>query len=183
MYLDIDQIHRPAVPPDVSPVKGILSLYSFFMLSPGVFAARPYSCWCPACSHARGRGQGMVSAGNKLNVPGCMRSKLTVWEEFKVTSTEAAGIANREKRLEERCTKLRPHLKPGNYAAVQARERWSTAEEVHLRPGHHWVFELGDAGGGKGCFEKTFKLARRTWEMYKVRNRAVVQTLALALES
>ena len=45
------------------------------------------------------------------------------------------------------------------------------------------VFELGDAGGGKGCFEKTFKLARRTWEMYKVRNRAVVQTLALALES
>ena len=110
----------------------------------------------------------MVSAGSKLNVPGCTRSKLTVWDEFKVTSKEAAGIANREKRLEERRTKLRPHLKPGNYAAVQARERWSTAEDVHLRPGHHWVFELGDAGGGKGCFEKTFKLARRTWEMYKV---------------
>ena len=172
MYLDIDQIHRPAVPPDVSPVKGILSLYSFFMLSPGVFAGRPYSCWCPACSLARGRGQGMVSAAyGKLDVPGCTRCKLTVWEEFKVTSTEKAGIANREKRLAERRTKIRPHFKPGNYGSVQARERWSTAEDVHLRPGHHWLFEFGDAGGEKGCFEKTFKLAHRTWEMYKVRTR------------
>ena len=29
MYLDIDQINRPAVPDDVSPVKGILSHYSY----------------------------------------------------------------------------------------------------------------------------------------------------------
>ena len=109
----------------------------------------------------------MASTGNKLQVAGCSRAHLTVWEEFKVASTERTGIANREKRLQERRSKIRPHLKPGNYAAVQARERWSTAEDVHLRPGHHWVFELGDAGDGKGCFEKTFKLARRTWEMYK----------------
>ena len=128
-----------------------------------------YSCWCAACSQVRGRGLGMVSAGyGKLNVPGCIRSNLTVWEEFKVTSTEAAGIANRNKRLEERRAKIRPHFKPGNYASVQARERWSTAEAVHLRPGHHWVFELGDAGGEKGCVEKRFKLLRSKWEMYKV---------------
>ena len=64
--------------------------------------------------------------------------------------------------------KVRAALPEGKHASVQARERWSTAEEVHLRPGHHWVFELGNAGGEKGSCEKTFKLARRMWEMYKV---------------
>jgi hypothetical protein len=31
MYLDADEIERPASPPDVSPVKGILSSYSFLL--------------------------------------------------------------------------------------------------------------------------------------------------------
>ena len=30
-------------------------------------------------------------------------------------------------------------------AAVQARELWSTEEQVHMRPGHFWACELGDA--------------------------------------
>ena len=54
------------------------------------------------------------------------------------------------------------------------RELWSTKEEVHLRPGHHWLFELGDAGDGT-CFEtlpggkgkKAFELAARKWVDYK----------------
>jgi hypothetical protein len=32
MYLDTDQIVRPVTPPDVSPVIGILSCYSFLFL-------------------------------------------------------------------------------------------------------------------------------------------------------
>lgn len=38
-------------------------------------------------------------------------------------------------------------LKAGKFAAVQARELWSTEEKIHLRPGHFWVCELGDADG------------------------------------
>ena len=87
---------------------------------------------------------------------------------LKVVDKVRAALPEGKRERQERRAKFRPHLKPGNYASVQARERWSTAEEVHLRPGHHWVFELGNAGGEKGSCEKTFKLARRTWEMYKV---------------
>ena len=36
MYLEADEIVRPVAPPDVSPVKGILSSYSFLFLdTPG----------------------------------------------------------------------------------------------------------------------------------------------------
>ena len=51
MYLDTDQIVRPVAPPDVSPVKGILSSYSFLFLdTPGHYCIRKYICWCNACS-------------------------------------------------------------------------------------------------------------------------------------
>jgi hypothetical protein len=43
--------------------------------------------------------------------------------------------------------KLKPLLKAGKFAAIQARELWSTEERVHLRPGHFWPCELGDADG------------------------------------
>ena len=101
MYLDIDQINRPAVPDDVSPVHGILSHYSFLFLSAGVYAMRAHSCWCRACSRVRGRGSalGTSSRGSYLDVPGCTRSKLTVLKEDKFVVMRAAGIANRHKRL------------------------------------------------------------------------------------
>ena len=54
---------------------------------------------------------------------------------------------------------LRP-ISPGKFAAVQARERWSTEEEIHLRPGHYWLLELGDAGDGTPI-ERSF-VARTT---------------------
>ena len=59
---------------------------------------------------------------------------------------------------------------------VQARELWSTKEEIRLRPGHHWLFEFGDGGDGT-CIDKpsehelhadgSFKLAPRKWVEYK----------------
>ena len=35
-----------------------------------------------------------------------------------------------------------------------------------MRPGHHWLSELGDAGDGTSC-ENEFKLGARRWEDYK----------------
>lgn len=86
MYLDATEIKRPEVPDDVSPVNGILSHYSFMMLSPRVYAMRPWSCWCRACSLVRGRGPqwGTVSDGAYLRVPGCLHKQLTTWKEGRV---------------------------------------------------------------------------------------------------
>jgi hypothetical protein len=108
LYLDIDQIDRPQVPDDVGPVPGIASHYSYFFLSRGVLAMRPYICFCPACSCVRGRGPelGTVSRGSFLDVPGCTSTKLTVWQERQITVTRAAGVANRQKRLAELWAKL-----------------------------------------------------------------------------
>ncbi len=49
---------------------------------------------------------------------------------------------------------------------MQAREVWSTEGEVHMRPGHHWLCEFGDAGNGTSC-EKEFNLSQRTREDYR----------------
>ena len=35
----------------------------------------------------------------------------------------------------------------GKFISAQARVLWSQEERVHMRPGHHWVAELGDADG------------------------------------
>eukprot|EP00966_Prymnesium_polylepis_P235790 5453297-Prymnesium_polylepis.1 len=175
MYLDTSEISRPAAPDDVSPnssnsrhtallpslsqqrplivlwqvspVKGILSHYSFMMLSRGIYAMREWSCWCAACSRVRGRGPelGTVSDGRLLQVPGCTHSKLTVWREDQFAISKAVGPANRKKRLAELWAELEPTIKPGKYGCVQVRELWGQGEERHYRPGHHWVFEFGDA--------------------------------------
>ena len=95
--------NRPASPPDVSPCKGIQSHYSFLFLgTPGHYAMRKWSCWCPACSRMRGRGYGAISQGSYLVVPDCQRKKLTIWEEDKFTVKAASGIKERQKRLAER---------------------------------------------------------------------------------
>ena len=113
-----------------------------------LYAMRKYSCWCLACSCVRGRGPayGTVSRGSYLDVPNCARKKLTVWKEDRFTVTKEAGIEKRKKRVAEMVAKEVTKAKPGAWGCVQARELWSTEEDVHLRPGHHWIFEFGDAG-------------------------------------
>ena len=49
---------------------------------------------------------------------------------------------------------------------MQADELWSESERIHLRPGHHWVFEFGDAGDGS-CVKRRFELAPRSWTEYE----------------
>lgn len=169
MYLDASEIHRPDVPDDVSPISGILSHYSFMLLSRGVYAMREWSCWCPPCSRVRGRGPpfGTISEGRLLSVPGCKRVNLTVWREGEITTTKGSGIVNRRRRLAEVWREIEHQMAPGKFACVQVRELWSTTEERHYRPGHHWVCELGAAADGS-CVEKSFdKLPHRSWVVYK----------------
>ena len=139
------------------------------MLSRGIYAMREWSCWCPACSRVRGRGRelGTVSDGRLLRVPGCTHSKLTVWREDQFAVSKAVGPANRKKRLAELWAELEPTIKPGKYGCVQVRELWGQGEERHYRPGHHWVFEFGDAGDGT-CVEKPFSgMPHRSFQVYK----------------
>jgi hypothetical protein len=41
-------------------------------------------------------------------------------------------------------------VKPGVWGCVQERAQWYwyTEEDAHIRPGHHWLCEFGDAGNG-----------------------------------
>jgi len=173
MYLDAEEIVRPESPPVVSVCKGILTSYSFLFLgTQRHYAMRRYSCWCPACSRVRGRGpaSGTVSDGAFLKVPNCDRKELSVWKEAHFTVTQEAGIQQRKKRVAEMITKELAKAKPGAWGCVQAREQWSEEEQIHLRPGHHWIFEFGEAPDGTSC-EFTFAFSplqpKRNGVVYK----------------
>ena len=84
--------------------------------------------------------------------------------------TQAAGIQQRKKRVAEMIAKELEKAKPGAWGCVQAREQWSEDEQIHLRPGHHWIFEFGEAPDGTSC-EFTFSFSpcqpRRNGVVYK----------------
>ena len=56
-------------------------------------------------------------------------------------------------------------LKAGKHAAIQARALWSTEERVHLRPGHFWACELGDADGKGSPIIHTFIKKNESFEL------------------
>ena len=107
-----------------------------------------------------------MSRGNFLDTPGCFRSKLPVWKEEQFTVLPGQGMNQWEKRVTEWVAKALPLAKPGVWVCVQARTRWSTEEDAFMRPGHHWLFEFGDAGNGTSCV-KQFNLEHRKWEDYR----------------
>ena len=76
------------------------------------------------------------------------------------------GIEQRKKRVAEWVAKALPSVKPGVWGCVQARTQWSTEEDAHMRPGHHWLCEFGDAGNGTSC-ERQFNLDHRKCEDYR----------------
>jgi hypothetical protein len=126
VYLDVEEISRPAAPLDVSLCKGILSSYSFFFLGkPQDYAMRPYSCWCNACSRVRGRGYGTAMGWwGTLEVPGCARYKLTVRKEGHFTVEPKVGIARRAQRMDETVAKALLMVKPGSWGCVQSHDLW-----------------------------------------------------------
>lgn len=155
LYIDKDEIVWPAGEmPDYSTFPSISMRYSF-LACPGagrVGGAR-FSCWCPAHMLAFETGEGM---DNLLDVVACPRRHLNRYEhgrsyrcgfeEATITCTQALGLGNAKARQKALWLELKPLLKPSKFAAVQARVLWALEEQVHMRPGHFWACELGDAG-------------------------------------
>ena len=67
------------------------------------------------------------------------------WREQSIKDL-GTGLAGRRKDAQAKGRTLAKKLKPGDFFAVQARERWSTAEVVHERPGHFWVAQTRLSG-------------------------------------
>jgi len=93
-----------------------------------------------------------------LDIPGCCRHHLSTFQgsEQTITCTAAAGLANQKMRAKALWAELKRVLKAGRHVAIQARELWSTEERRHLRPGHFWGAELGDADGKGSPIIHTF---------------------------
>jgi uncharacterized protein (DUF111 family) len=128
---------------------------------PRHYAKRPFSCWCQACSRVRGRGLGSQSSDPHLLVAVCTRTKQTAWIEDQFTVTSSAGIRNREKRAADTVARELKRAKPGVWGCIQAREVWSTEEEVNMRSGHFWICKLGTFPGSMTCVERKFELQDR----------------------
>ena len=54
------------------------------------------------------------------------------------------GLAGRRIEAQAEGHKFATMLKPLGFICVQARERWSITEEIHLRPGHCWYAQASD---------------------------------------
>ena len=98
-----------------------------------------------------------------------MRSNQTAWTEDQFTVTSSAGIRNHEKRAADTVVRELKRAKPGAWACTQAREVWSTEEEVNMWPGHVWICKVGTVPGSMSCVEKKFELqgSKCKWEEYK----------------
>ena len=154
IYIDKDEIIWPAgEPPKYTTFPHISQRYSFCM-RPGagrVGGAR-YCCHCPACCLAFDTGEGM---NQLLDVAACQRRHLNRYEydkgyrygyqEATIECNLALGQGNAKARAKALWQDLKRLLKEGKFAAVQARELWSTEERVHMRPGHFWACVLGNA--------------------------------------
>ncbi len=168
IYLNDDQVSRPAAPPIVSPCKGIMSCFSFLFL--GVtrhYVRRPYRCWWMECSRVRGRGHGSKSCGANLVVEGCTRTKQTFWTEDQFVVTASSGIRDHDTRVVEIVVREIQKTKPGKWGCVQPRKLWSSKEETHVCPGHHWLLKFGKVAGSDSRVEKEFILGARKFEEYK----------------
>lgn len=84
----------------------------------------------------------------------------------RLTSTRADGVANEREYAKDLSRRLRRQAAPGKFGCVQADALWSESERKHLRPGHHWIFEFGEADSGS-CEKQAFKLAPRSWKVYE----------------
>ena len=117
MYLHDHQISRPPAPPIVSPCKGIMSCFSFYVswCTEALKARRSFSCWCTTCSRVRGRGHGSKSCGPNLMVEGCTRTKQTFWTEDEFTVTASSGIRNRDVRVAEIVVRELENAKPDKW--------------------------------------------------------------------
>ncbi len=109
----------------------------------------------------RGRGLGTQSSGPDLLVADCVCTKQTSWTEDQFTVTSSTGIRNREKRVADIVVRELQTAKPGAWGYIQAREVWSTEEEVNMCPGHFWICQFGTVPGSMTSVERKFELQDR----------------------
>ena len=148
LYSDHAEIkERPAVEKDFEPLTGKMSSFSFLMLAHEQIARRERSCWCSAAcmrAHERDSAPFRLGAEGELHCRECESGQhfggaAYPWREQSMKMLATTGVANRRNEAQAQGKDLAKKLKPGAFFAVQARERWSTAEAVHERPGHFWV--------------------------------------------
>jgi len=86
---------------------------------------RPCSCWYNACLRVRSQGYDTVMGWwGTLEVPGCARSKLTVWKEGHFTVEPKVGIVRRTQRMDETVAKALLMVKPGSWGCVRFHDLW-----------------------------------------------------------
>ena len=109
----------PTVDPKYSTLKDISKQYCFCMRGRGRVASRRFCCFCEACCLAHDSGDGLTA---RLDIPNCKRRHLSCFEgsEQQITCTAAAGQANAKARAKKLWGQLKPLLKEGKFAAVQA---------------------------------------------------------------
>jgi hypothetical protein len=155
-YSHHDEItERGLVDHEFSPLVGKMSSFSYAMLARDQIARRDRSCFCEGCCHQLGRltlraagHQTLVCDTCETNqaqaVLGIADGKRTsTWHEQEVKDL-GTGLAGRRVEAQAQGHKFAAMLKPFGFMAIQARERWSTTEEVHLRPGHCWYSQASD---------------------------------------
>ena len=67
----------------------------------------------------------------------------STWHEQEVKDL-GTGLAGRRVESQVEGHKFATMLKPLGFMCIQARERWSVTEEIHLRPGHCWYAQASD---------------------------------------
>mmetsp|Transcript_23315 Transcript_23315/g.57868 ORF Transcript_23315/g.57868 Transcript_23315/m.57868 type:complete len:212 (+) Transcript_23315:749-1384(+) len=84
----------------------------------------------------------MHITGNTLRPEGCTSN---CWEQLTVRD-KGTGLAGRRREAQARGKMLAQKLKAAKrgdhslgFMAIQARERWSTSDDMLYRPGHYWL--------------------------------------------
>ena len=132
-----------------------MSSYSYMLLARDQIARRRRSCWCEGCFHQLGRDTLRSAGYATLVCDECESNK--VYETLGVTESErpstwheqeakdlGTGLAGRRVESQVVGHKFATMLRPSGFMAIQARERWSTTENIHLRPGHCWYAQASD---------------------------------------
>ena len=90
----------------------------------------------------------MRSTGFELHAEGCQSS--LPWHQQMIRD-KGTGLAGRRVQAQCRGKQLALALKASKHGdnaagfmAIQARERWSTSEDMHYRPGHFWLAQAPD---------------------------------------
>jgi len=155
-YSDHDEItERGIVDHEFSPLTGKMSSYSYLILARDQIARRGRSCWCEGCFHQVGRATLRAAGNQALVCDDCetnvheatlgvaVADRTSTWHEQEVKDL-GTGLAGRRMEAQKQGHTFATLLKAHGFMSIQARERWSTTEDVHVRPGHFWVAQAGD---------------------------------------